>query len=45
VRRAGEYAFADCLDSTAIHFVPGDKRQTVRGGAALVQYERARRAG
>jgi len=45
VRRAGEYAFADCLDSTAIHFVPGDKRHTVRGGAALVQYERARRAG
>jgi glucokinase len=45
VRRAGEYAFPDCLDSTAIHFVPGDKRHTVRGGAALVRYERARRAG
>ena len=45
VRRAGEYALAECLDSTAIHFVPGDKQQTVRGGAALVQYERARRAG
>lgn len=45
VRRTGEYAFADSLESTAIHFVPGDKRHTVRGGAALVQYERARRNG
>ena len=45
VRCTREYALPDCLDSTAIHFVPGDKRHTVRGGAALVLYERARRAG
>lgn len=45
VRRTREYALPDSLDSTAIHFVPGDKRHTVRGGAALVHYERARRAG
>ena len=44
VRHTGEYALADCLDSTAIHFVPGEKHHTVRGGAALVLYERARRA-
>jgi glucokinase len=44
LKRAGEYALADALAGTPIHFVPGDKRQTVRGGAALVLYERARRA-
>jgi len=42
-RRAGEYALADSLAGTTIHFVPGHKSQTVRGGAALVLYERARR--
>lgn len=41
---AGEYAFAEALAGTRIHFVPGDKSQSVRGGAALVLYERARRA-
>jgi glucokinase len=44
IRRAGEYTLADALAGTAIHFVPGLKSQTVRGGAALVRYERARRA-
>jgi glucokinase len=45
MRRAREYALAEALAKTRIHFSPGDKRQTVRGGAALVLYERARRAG
>ncbi len=44
LRRAGEYAFAEALASTSIYFVAGDKAQTVRGGAALVLYERAIRA-
>jgi glucokinase len=43
-RRTGEYALAESLAAAAIHFVPGDKRQTVRGGAALVLYEQARGA-
>jgi glucokinase len=43
MRRAREYTLVDALSRTRIHFVPGDKRQTVRGGAALVLYERARR--
>lgn len=44
MRRVGEYTLADALAGTPIHFVPGHKSQTVRGGAALVLYERARRA-
>lgn len=44
IRRVAEYTLADSLAGTPIHFVPGDKSQTVRGGAALVLYERARRA-
>lgn len=44
LRLAGEYAFADALRGTRIHLVAADKRQTVRGGAALVLYERARRS-
>ena len=44
LRRVGEYTLADALAGTPIHFVPGHKSQTVRGGAALVLYERARRA-
>ena len=44
LRHTGEYAFADALADTRIHFVAGDKDQTVRGGAALVLYERATRA-
>ena len=37
------YALAPALASTRIEFVPGHKSQTVRGGAALVLYERSRR--
>jgi glucokinase len=44
-RRARRRALATVLDATAVHFVPGDKRRTVRGGAALVLYELARRDG
>jgi len=45
VRRAAAYAFSHPLGSTRIEITPSDKRDTVRGGAALVAYERARRAG
>lgn len=38
-RRAGVYAIEAALASTRFHVVGGDKRQTVRGGAALVLYE------
>jgi glucokinase len=41
---AAEYGFAPTLADARIHFVPGYKNQTVRGGAALVLYERARRS-
>jgi glucokinase len=37
------YAFARALDSTRIDIVPQSKQSTVRGGAALVQYETERR--
>ena len=37
---AAEYAFARALAATRITFVPGDKRRTMRGAAALVSYER-----
>jgi glucokinase len=39
-----EYAMAPPRAAARIHLVPGDKSQTVRGGAALVLYEQARRA-
>jgi glucokinase len=42
--RTGEYALAEALATTRIHLVPADKRQTMRGGAALVLYEKARRS-
>lgn len=45
LHRLREHAFAEAIARARIHFVPGDKCQTVRGGAALVLYERARRAG
>jgi glucokinase len=45
LRRAGEYALAAAFAPSRIHLVPADKSQTVRGGAALVLYEQARRAG
>jgi predicted NBD/HSP70 family sugar kinase len=44
LRRAGEYALAEALAATRIVFVPGEKSQTARGGAALFLYERARRS-
>lgn len=44
MRRVGEYTLSDALAGTPIHFVPGQKSETVRGGAALVLHERARRA-
>jgi glucokinase len=37
------YAFARALESTRIEIVPQTKHSTVRGGAALVQYETERR--
>lgn len=43
LRRTAEYAFAEALACTRIHLGVGDKSQTMRGGAALVLYERARR--
>jgi len=45
VRRTAAYAFAHPLGATRIQVTRSDKRDTVRGGAALVAYERARRAG
>jgi glucokinase len=43
LEHAADYGFAPALADAKIHFVPGYKHQTVRGGAALVQYEQARR--
>jgi glucokinase len=43
-RRTQEYALAEVLAGTAIHLVPGEKRQTVRGGAALALHEGVRGA-
>jgi glucokinase len=44
LRRTREHVLAESLAGTTIHFTPAHKGQTVRGGAALVLYERARRA-
>ena len=38
---AAEYAFKRALASTRVRIVPGDKRLTMRGAAALVLYERS----
>jgi glucokinase len=43
VRRMAAFALAPALEETRIAIVPSDKRETVRGGAALVLYELARR--
>jgi predicted NBD/HSP70 family sugar kinase len=43
VRRIAAYALGPALEETRIAIVPSDKRKTVRGGAALVLYELARR--
>ena len=47
LRAAEGFAFSRALARTRIRLVPGDKRLTARGGAALVLYEsaRAERAG
>jgi glucokinase len=39
---AAEHALARALGATTVHIVPGDKRVTMRGAAALVRYEMAR---
>ena len=39
-RRVAEYASPRILPKTRVHVVGGDKRQTVRGGAAVVLYHR-----
>jgi glucokinase len=41
---AGEYALKRALAATRVSIVPGDKRVTMRGAAALVLYEQQRRA-
>ena len=40
LRAAGEYAFPRALAATRVTIVPGDKRISVRGAAALAMYER-----
>ena len=42
LKAAGEYAFPRALATTRVTIVPGDKRTTMRGAAALVFYETAR---
>jgi len=39
LKAAGEYAFPRALATTRVTIVPGDKRLTMRGAAALVLYE------
>lgn len=41
---AAAYALRRALAATTVRIVPGDKRVTARGGAALVLYELSRRA-
>jgi glucokinase len=41
-RRAARWALPQAIASTTIRLVPGDKRRTVLGGAALFLYERRR---
>jgi len=43
LRRAQRRTLPGLLDGTRVRLVPADKRATVRGGAALVLYETARR--
>ncbi len=43
LRYARRSALPEALAGTSLRILPGDKRQTVRGGAALVLYELARR--
>jgi glucokinase len=44
LRRVRRRALHAALDATTVRVVPADKRGTVRGGAALVLYEMARRS-
>jgi len=44
LKAAGEYALARALATTRVSIVPGDKRVTMRGAAALVLYELRRRS-
>ena len=44
LRAAGEYAFARALATTRVAIVPGDKRTSMRGAAALALYELGRGA-
>ena len=41
LKAAGEYAFPRALATTRVTILPGDKRTTMRGAAALVLYETA----
>jgi len=41
-RAAAEYAFPRALAATRLEIVPGDKRASVRGAAALALYEQRR---
>ncbi len=41
LRAAGEFAFDRALAQTRVRILPGEKRVSVRGGAALVLYEMA----
>jgi glucokinase len=43
LKRAGEYAFHRALARTRVTIVPGDKRTSMRGAAALAIYETERR--
>jgi glucokinase len=43
LQAAADYCFAEALAATRLRIVPGDKRVTMRGAAALVLYETARR--
>ena len=43
MERARRRALAAPLAATAVRFIPTDKSATIRGGAALVRYEMARR--
>jgi glucokinase len=45
LRAAGEYALAEALARTRVTIVPGDKRVTMRGAAALVLYELGTKEG
>ena len=45
MRAAAGYAFERALGGTRIRFIPGDKRRSMRGAAALVLYERGAAGG